>query len=141
MKKLNLVFLLLFLYSCADPCEDLECLSEDAFAFTFKSKDNGEDLLFGDDPQISKDDVEVFYMVNGTKEPAHVQFQPQYIVVNLNDDVQEYFVRALDKTDTLSIQSFRRAASECCPSITEVEKISLNGKEAGRDSWILDLYR
>lgn len=62
-------------------------------------------------------------------------------MVSLNEDVEEYFVRALDKTDTLSIQSFRRAASECCPSTTEVEKISLNGKETDIDSWVIDLYR
>ena len=80
-------------------------------------------------------------MVNGAEEPAQVQFQSQYVVVSLNDDVQEYFVRALDKTDTLIIHSSRRPASECCPSTTEVERISLNGKEAGRDSWIIDLYR
>lgn len=69
--KLSLLFLLLFLCSCTDPCEGLECLSEDSFAFTIKSEDSGEDLLFGNDPQISKDDVEVFYMVNGTEEPAY----------------------------------------------------------------------
>lgn len=140
-RKLHLLSFLLFLCSCSDPCEGLECLSEDRFAFTIKSVSSGEDLLFRSSPQISQDDVEVFYVLNGNRELVQVQFQSQYAVVVLYDDVEEYYVHALGKTDMLSLQISRRSASECCPSTTDVEMISLNGEEVGRDSWVIDLFR
>lgn len=142
MKKYPLIFLFLFLYSCSDDCEGIDCLSEDSFSFTIKSADTGNDLIFGDNPQITPDDIEVFYFLNGIRDNAAIESGSNEILVFLNREVHEYFVKALGETDTLTVQSFRTDGSKCCPPTTEIEEIRVNGKETNNEpTEVTALYR
>lgn len=141
MKKLKLFLLLPFLYACSNECEGIDCLSQDYFSFTIKAAEGGEDLLFGDNPQIGEGDLRVFYMLDNKQESAFFRFERERVTVSLNKEVEEYFVSALEKIDTLRVLSARREASECCPATTEIQKIQVNGSEVS-DSWrVIDLYR
>lgn len=142
MQKLSLIFLLLLLYGCADDCEGIDCLSQDFFSFTIRSADTGNDLLFGNDPQISQGDIEVFYFINGIQDTAIVEYRADHVLVHLNRDINEYYVSAMEQTDTLSVQFFQRDASACCPATAEVAEIRLNGNPINQDPWkTIDLYR
>ncbi|WP_018479758.1 hypothetical protein [Pontibacter roseus] len=143
MKQLNLLLFLLLplLYSCKSDCDNLECLSEDAFAFTIKSSETGEDLLFGDSPQLTKDNIEVYYTANGTRQAASMRLDMDYALVGLDREVQTYYVTALDKTDTIQVVSSTIPSSECCPSTTVIEKITVNGTAVPEDTWVIDLFR
>lgn len=141
MKKLNLLFLLIFLCSCTDECEGIDCLSEDAFAFTIKSEATGEDLIFGNDPQISEDDLDVFYMENGVKITPHIQFNSNEISVHLKQDVNEYFITALGETDAVNVQFHRTGSTECCPSTTVIDEVSVNGDPIPENTMVIDLFR
>ena len=135
MKKPYLIFLLLFLYSCSEDCEGIDCLSQDSFSSTIKSAKTGDDLIFGHEPQIPLEEVEVFYFLNGSKQTAFVRSEINYILVPFNREVKEYFVKALEKTDTLNIDFFRTDGSKCCPSTTQVKGIQVNGKVVEDDIW------
>jgi hypothetical protein len=143
MKKLNLLLLLLlpFLYGCKDNCEGIDCLSVDAFAFTIKSGETGEDLLFGNNAQLKPEDVEVHYLLNGSRQAANVRFESNFVWVGLNHDVTEYLITALNQTDTIQVDFSRTRPSECCPSSIEVNRITANGKPVNEDSFIIALSR
>ncbi len=141
MKSYVLLILLVILCSCSNPCEGLECLSEDAFAFTIKSSDSGADLIFENDPQFSKENINVFFFSNGVNQTAQVQFQTNAVIVRLEPGVKAYFVEAGNKTDTLNIQSCQKPSSECCPSTTTIESKSVNEVAVATDEWIIALYR
>jgi predicted neutral ceramidase superfamily lipid hydrolase len=142
MQKLYLIFLLLFLNSCSENCEGIDCLSQDSFSFTIKSADTGDDLIFGNEPQISEEEIAVFYFLNGNKETAFVHFQSDNILIPLNPEVNEYFVEALNETDTLKVRFLSTDESECCPSTTEIKEIQVNGKVVDDETWeVIALYR
>ena len=143
MKKLSYLLLLLlpFLISCNDNCEGIDCLSEDAFAFTIKSRTSGNDLLFGSNKQLTENDVKVYYFANGTKQTPVVRFDNSYVLVGLNREVREYFVVALGQTDTVRVETSSVPSSECCPSTTAIESITVNGADVAEGTWIIDLYR
>lgn len=142
MKKPYLIFVLLFLYSCSDDCEGVDCLSQDSFSFTIKSADTGDDLIFGNEQHISEEEIEVFYLLDGNKETALVQLRLNKIVVPLNLKVSEYFVKALNKTDTLDIRFSRRKGSGCCPNTTKIEEIKVNKEVVDEATWdFISLYR
>lgn len=141
MKYSILFIFLTFLASCSDPCEGLECLTEDAFSFTIKSSDSGADLLFGNDLLYSEEDIDIFYFEEGIKQSAYSFYDYNAVSVTLKPGVEDYFVEAGNKTDTINIQFFRRPSSECCPSTTEITRKSVNGQEVSEDTWIIALYR
>ncbi|PKV63313.1 hypothetical protein [Pontibacter ramchanderi] len=143
MKRLNLLLLLFlpFLFACKDDCEGIDCLSDEAFAFTIKSAENGEDLLFGNNAQLDLDDVEVYYMLNGTKQPAQFKAEANYVVVTLTPDVTAYYITALDQTDTIRLAISSIGPSECCPRTQQVEDLTVNNKAPNQDSWVITLQR
>ncbi|WP_017732810.1 hypothetical protein [Nafulsella turpanensis] len=142
MKKLKLFLLLPFFYACSDPCSGLECLSEDFFYFTIKSDESGEDLVLGSEAQISEEDIEVFYLTDGTRESVEFSIEPQGVLVYLHHELhEELYVSALGKTDTINVQLRRVEPSECCPAVTEMEGLSLNGEPQALDSQLIKLYR
>lgn len=142
MKKLSLIFLLLLLYGCADDCEGIDCLNQEFIFFTIRSADTGNDLLSGNDPQLTRDDIEVFYIINGIQDTAITEYQTNQVLVHLNRDIHEYYVNAMEQTDTLSVGFIQREASGCCPATTEVDEIRLNGNPINQDPWeTIDLYR
>ncbi|WP_299702633.1 hypothetical protein [uncultured Pontibacter sp.] len=143
MKKLNLLLLLLlpFLFACNDECEGIDCLSEDAFAFTIKSAETGEDLLFGNNATLEQGDVEVYYMQNGTKQPAQIRFETDQVVVAINPEVTAYYITALDQTDALNFAISNSGPSECCPRTQAIEQITVNNQSVPSDSWPIILTR
>jgi sRNA-binding regulator protein Hfq len=143
MKTRNLLLLLLlpFLYSCKDNCEDLECISESAFAFTIKSAENGKNLFSGNDATLTIEDVEVYYLLNGIKQAAQVHAMPEFVEVYLESGISEYFITALDKTDTVQVEFIGRPSSECCPSTIEIKQRTVNGTKLEEDTWVIDLIR
>lgn len=142
MKKLIPIFLLLLLYGCTDDCEGIDCLNQESIYFTIRSANTGNDLLFGNDPQLSQDDIEVFYFMNGIQDTAITEYQTNLVLVHLNRDINEYYINAMEQTDTLSVRFFQREASGCCPATTEVDEIRLNGNPLNQDPWeTIVLYR
>jgi len=143
MKKVYLLLLLLlpFLYSCKDNCEDLECISESAFAFRIKSADSGENLFPGNGATLTIKDVEVYYVKNGTKQAAQVHARPEFVEVYLESGITAYFITALDKTDTIQVDFIERPSSECCPSTIEINQRTVNGSKLDERPWVIDLVR
>jgi hypothetical protein len=143
MKKLNLLLLLLLplLFACNDECEGIDCLSEDSFAFSIKSADTGEDLLFGSSATLEQGDVEVYYLTNGTKQPAQVRFETNQVAVAINSAVTTYYVTALDQTDAINFAISSSGPSECCPRTQRVEQITVNNQSVPYDSWSIVLTR
>ncbi|EJF11229.1 hypothetical protein [Pontibacter sp. BAB1700] len=143
MKQLNLLLLLLlpFLFACKDECEGIDCLSEDAFAFTIKSAENGEDLLFGSNAQLNQEDVEVYYMQNGARQAAPFKFEANYVVVALTPEVTAYYITALDQTDTIRLAVSSTGPTECCPRTQKVEDLTVNNQTPNQDSWVITLQR
>jgi hypothetical protein len=143
MKKLNLLLLLLlpFLYACKDNCEGLECISESAFAFTIKSAESDEDLLFGNNATLTVDDVEVYYLVNGARQPAQVLKMHSYMEVYLEKGIHEYFVSVLEETDTIRVDFTEQPSSECCPSTTRIDQKTVNGNQVNQGEWVIVLSR
>ncbi|MBF8964130.1 hypothetical protein I0P70_12820 [Pontibacter sp. FD36] len=143
MKQFNLFLLLLlpFLFACKDECEGIDCLSDEAFAFTIKSAESGEDLLFGSNAQLGLDDVEVYYMQNGTRQPVQFRAEANYVVVALAPEVTEYYITALDQTDTIRLAISSIGPSECCPRTQKVEDLTVNNQTPNQDSWVITLQR
>lgn len=143
MKKLNLFLLLLlpFLFACKDDCEGIDCLSAEGFAFTIKSEANGDDLLFGNNATLSQDDVEVYFLQNGARQPAQVRFESNQVVVFFNPDVTAYYVTALDRTDAINFVISSTGPSECCPRTQTIEQITVNNQSVPNDSWSIVLTR
>lgn len=143
MKQLNLLLLLLlpFLFSCKDNCEGIDCLSVDAFAFTIKSAESGEDLFFGSNAQLDLDDIEVYYLQNGTRQPVQFKFEANFVVAALVPDVTAYYITALDQTDTIRLAISSIGPSECCPRTQKVEDLTVNNQPPNEDSWVITLSR
>ncbi|MDO6390152.1 hypothetical protein Q4E40_08445 [Pontibacter sp. BT731] len=143
MNKLSILLLLLlpFLYSCKDDCEGIDCLSDEAFAFTIKSAETKEDLLFGSTKQLEPDDVGVYYLQNGAKKTAQFKFEANYVVVALSPDVTEYFIVALDQTDTIRLAISSTGPSECCPRTQKVADLTVNNQAPTQESWVITLLR
>lgn len=143
MKRLKLLLLVLlpFLYSCKDNCKGIDCLSDDAFAFTIKSAESGEDLLFGNPAQLKQEDVEVYYLQNGAKQPAQFKLEANYAVVALSPEVTAYYITALDQTDAIRFAISSTGPSECCPRTQIVEQLTVNNLPAPEDSWVITLVR
>lgn len=130
MKKLYfaLFILLPLLYSCKDNCGGIDCLSVDAFAFTIRSSSTGDDLLFGNNAQLKQEDVEVYFMQNGTKQPAQFRFEVEHVMVAVNPEISTYYVTALGQTDAIKLAISRTKPSECCPSTNKLEHITVNNQ-------------
>ena len=139
MQRKSLYSLLAFtltltLISC-DPCDNLDCLTDNHFGqFRILSKIDGKDLVFG--PNAIYDQTKIkFYSLNGTdttffqyaptKFPGsgydsilNVRFYPETktpVYIKLNN---------LD-TDTLTI-TYNTFKTKCCGSITEIIKFRYN---------------
>jgi hypothetical protein len=143
MKKLNLLLLLLLplLFACENKCEGLECISENAFAFTIQSAESGHDLLFGNHATLAVDEVEVYYMMNGSKQSAQVQVIPGFVDVYLAKGVREYYVSALGETDTIRVDFTEIPASECCPTTIQIDQRTVNDRQMNPDEWLITLSR
>lgn len=128
-----LLFLLIFLCSCSDDCEGIDCLSQDSFTFTVKSETSGDDLLIGSDPQLSEGDIEVVYMKDGAEKAPFITYNNSGVSVGLVDDVEEYHISVLGKTDVVNIQTQRIGSTECCPATTQIGKIYVNGSTVADD--------
>jgi hypothetical protein len=142
MKKLfPVLFLPLLVAGCKDPCKNIDCLPPELFFFTIQSADNGEDLLFGDQRQLSEEDIEVFSVSDEKRIPAETSFDSDRVVIMTNHQlIGEYFVEARNEIDTINLLMTIRD-TECCGRQTEVEQISLNGTVLGSETDILVLYR
>ncbi|WP_242926952.1 hypothetical protein [Pontibacter vulgaris] len=143
MKKLyfTLFILLPLLYSCKDNCGGIDCLSVDAFAFTIRSNSTGEDLLFSNNAQLGQDDVEIYFMQNGTKQPAQVRYMTDHVQVAIIPEITTYYVTALGQTDTLNLAISRTNSSGCCPSTTLVKQITVNNQNVPVDYRTIILTR
>lgn len=139
--RLSFLFLLFFLYSCSDKCDGIDCLDQGAFEFTLKSASTGEDLLFGSNPQLKASDIEVFYMKDGVEQTADVHVGTRSVMVSLVNGVEEYHVRALDKTDIVNVQFQRTGSSDCCPSATQINEITVNGGAGAEEAGVVILLR
>lgn len=139
--RFSLLYLFIFLCSCSDDCEGIDCLSQNGFKFTIKSETSGNDLLFGSTPQLSEDDIEVFYMKDGVEQTSYVYLDMNSLMVVLTDDVEEYYVRVLGETDVIDVQSQRIGSTKCCPATTQVEEISVNGGTVTDEFAVITLLR
>lgn len=141
MKKLKLLLILPFLYACSEACSGIDCLSENYFLFTIKSAENGEDLIFGAEPEISEDEISVFYMENGERSDIEPRVQQEALPVSLNEEIKELYVSALGKTDTVKVDLKQMEVTKCCPATFEIQTIYVNGKPLGKSFEVLELYR
>ncbi len=139
--RLSLLFLLFFLCSCSDKnCEGIDCLPE-YFDFTIKSASSGEDLLSGSNPQLTAADIEVFYLENGVEQPLPFDFAPGRVFLGIYKDMEEFYVRAMGKTDTVKLQVHRTSGKGCCPSMIKIDKILVNGGAITEDEGVVVLLR
>ncbi|WP_224744127.1 hypothetical protein [Pontibacter aquaedesilientis] len=135
------MLLLPFLYACNNNCEGIDCLSVESVAFTITSSETREDLLFGDNASLGAEDIEVYYMQNGTKQPAFVRFEADYALVAVDPEITAYYVTALDQTDSIKLAISRTSSSECCLSTSALEQISVNNQILPADIRVINLRR
>jgi hypothetical protein len=142
IKKLFPVLLLpLLMAGCKDPCKNIDCLPPKLFSFTIQSVDNGEDLIFGDQRQLTEEDIEVFSVSDGERIPAETYFGPDRVVVRTNHQlIGEYFVEARNELDTINLLMTIKDTG-CCGRQTEVEQVSLNGTVLDSETDIIVLSR
>ncbi|MFT2009400.1 hypothetical protein ACMA1I_12050 [Pontibacter sp. 13R65] len=141
LKNIYLLFFSLVLFACSDSCDDIDCLTEEFISFSVRSGENGNDLIFGRDPQITNAEIEAFYFEDGSRERIPIRFESEKAVLPLVPNVSVYYVEALGQRDQIEVKATANSSSECCPATTAIEGVMVNGVEVSDFRSNLILYR
>ncbi len=142
MKKYALLFLatvwLIGLYSCLD-CRDVECPDGDSKLLFILSKVDSSDLILGG--QYLLDSLTITpILIDTTKSGARTRIEPGFDNTYYNtliwaDNNTSGYIIQLDSLppDTLLVTTMPSKGDGCCSSITEFDKLLLNGDSIFND--------
>lgn len=129
----------IFVQSCSD-CNRIDCVEDLEFRFNFFSSQSNEDLVFGPNPIINKDDVRVYSFESGEKKQEIVKFNEVGFIYFAPQFTQsEYFVEAGGKIDTLLFTFERHGKDKCCGPLNLITQIRVNNVIQTPDSNTLRL--
>ena len=134
LKFFTAIITLIFFISACDPCNNLDCLSDNYYGqFRIVSATDGKDLVFGPNKIYDKSQIK-FYSLNGTDtaffDYQTIKFQnigyDSILYVRFFPKADLAYMRLSNgDIDTLNI-SYNTFGTKCCGTITKITNFQFN---------------